>query len=248
MEQGNAVSSIIILSVFSAAIFATRFLQPQITAPYVKYAVPYLCWSLAILLAGVLLRRKGPLLKAVGITHQPLIGVAAALLFSLPMLIGFSVFFEFATPSVTTLLTKSLIPGFFEELFFRGFLVGSLIAIAGWRFLPAALIGAVIFGMGHWFQGATLVQAATAALFTAIGGLWFAWLFYRWSHNLWIVITLHTLMNGYWVLWQVDSTAIGGQAANLCRMATIVLSIAGTEWWVRRCRKRSLTPADSPET
>ena len=83
MEQGKAVSSIIILSLFSAAIFATRFLQPQITAPYVKYAVPYLCWSLAILLAGILLRQKGPLLKAIGIAHQPLIGVAAALLLSL---------------------------------------------------------------------------------------------------------------------------------------------------------------------
>ncbi|MFS1701282.1 CPBP family intramembrane glutamic endopeptidase [Alteromonas sp. AMM-1] len=237
MEKSQAISTAVILTAFTLAIFATKAIQPQVEATVIRYAVPYICWLVAMLIAGVLLKHRKHYIGAIGLMNQPLSGIAAGLLFSLPMGVGLAVFFEFSAPSITALVTKSLIPGFFEELFFRGFLVGLLIAMAGWRFVSAALIGAVIFGLGHWFQGATLVQAATASLFTAIGGLWFAWLFYRWGHNLWIVITLHTLMNAYWLLWQVDSTAIGNQMANLCRMATILLSIAGTEWYVRRYKR-----------
>ena len=94
--------------------------------------------------------------------------------------------------------------------------------------MPAALINAALFGIGHWFQGAMLAEAVMASLFTAVGGLWFAWLFVVWQHNLWLVVTLHTVMNACWAIWQVVTTAAGDQFANLLRLSTIMLSVVVT--------------------
>ena len=171
---------------------------------------------------------KHRLLAIIGLQSSPLEGILWACLFVSPMLLGFALTSEIAGLQPMLLVKKALLPGFFEELMFRGFLVGMLISVANWRFLPAACINALLFGTGHWFQGATATQALMASLFTAIGGLWFAWLFVAWMRNLWLVAMLHVLMNACWVIWQVDNTAIGGQLANILRMATIFLSIIVT--------------------
>lgn len=189
-------------------------------------------WMLTIAACWPLLGKR--LFSITGLSSSARVGVLWGLVFVSPMLLGFALSDAPAQFAPSLLVTKALLPGFLEELMFRGFLVGMLISVAGWRLLPAALINAVVFGIGHWFQGATVTEALMASVFTGIGGLWFAWLFVVWQHNLWLVVTLHTVMNACWVTWQVDTTAVGDQFANLLRLSTIILSVVLTLLLQRR--------------
>ena len=189
-------------------------------------------WMLTIAACWPLLGKR--LFSITGLSSSARVGVLWGLVFVSPMLLGFALSDAPAQFAPSLLVTKALLPGFLEELMFRGFLVGMLIRVAGWRLLPAALINAVVFGIGHWFQGATVTEALMASVFTGIGGLWFAWLFVVWQHNLWLVVTLHTVMNACWVTWQVDTTAVGDQFANLLRLSTILLSVVLTLLLQRR--------------
>ena len=189
-------------------------------------------WMLTIAACWPLLGKR--LFSITGLSSSARVGVLWGLVFVSPMLLGFALSDAPAQFAPSLLVTKALLPGFLEELMFRGFLVGMLISVAGWRLLPAALINAVVFGIGHWFQGATVTEALMASVFTGIGGLWFAWLFVVWQHNLWLGVTLHTVMNACWVTWQVDTTAVGDQFANLLRLSTIILSVVLTLLLQRR--------------
>lgn len=228
--------SFVIISLFYLSTHLTGWLNAagvfQQSPEWVRHYVPYGIWTLTII--GFFIFLPDDIFKVTGLGAPVLKGLWLACVFVSPMVIGFVITSELATFSPLSLLDKALLPGFFEELMFRGFLVGTLICVAKWHFLPAALVSAVLFGVGHWFQGATPVEALLASVFTGVGGLWFAWLFIRWDHNLWLVASLHTMMNACWVLWDVDTSAIGGNLANLLRMLTIVLSIAVTAIYSRR--------------
>lgn len=223
MTSRKFIYSVLILAVFYVATHISSWIPPQYRP---GYGFPYIIWILTIAACWPLLGKR--LFSITGLSSSAGVGVLWGLVFVSPMLIGFALSAAPAHFSPAMLVTKALLPGFLEELMFRGFLVGMLIRVAGWRLLPAALINAVLFGIGHWFQGATVTEALMASVFTGIGGLWFAWLFVVWQHNLWLVVTLHTVMNACWVIWQVDTTAAGDQFANLLRLSTIMLSVVVT--------------------
>jgi hypothetical protein len=46
----------------------------------------------------------------------------------------------------------------------------------------------------------------------------------RWE-NLWVPIFIHALMNGWWQIFEVDDTALGGYLANIARLIVIAISI-----------------------
>ncbi|MBR9792090.1 MAG: CPBP family intramembrane metalloprotease [Gammaproteobacteria bacterium] len=229
MTSRKLTYSLFILATF----YIVTHLSQWIPSQYLPdYGFSYITWILSIAACWPLLGKR--LFSITGLSSSAEVGVLWGLVFVSPMLIGFAVSDAPAQFAPTMLVTKALLPGFLEELMFRGFLVGMLIKVAGWRLLPAALVNAVLFGIGHWFQGATFTEALMASVFTGIGGLWFAWLFVAWRHNLWLVATLHILMNACWVIWQVDTTAIGSQYANLLRLSTMILSITATIFMQRR--------------
>ncbi|HCA75043.1 MAG TPA: hypothetical protein DGF36_05655 [Alteromonas sp.] len=223
MTSRKLTYSLLILAVFYIATHISSWVPAQYRS---DYGFSYMIWILTIAACWPLLGKR--LLSITGLSSSVRVGVLWGLVFVSPMLVGFTFSDAPAQFAPALLVTKALLPGFLEELMFRGFLVGMLIRVAGWRWLPAALINAALFGIGHWFQGATLAEAVMASLFTAVGGLWFAWLFVVWQHNLWLVVTLHTVMNACWVIWQVDTTAAGDQFANLLRLSTIMLSVVVT--------------------
>ena len=238
--------SFVIISLFYISTHLTGWLNAagvfQQSPEWVRFYLPYAIWTLTII--GFFTFFPKDIFKVTGLGAPVLKGLLMACVFVSPMVIGFLVTSELAAISPSILINKALLPGFFEELMFRGFLVGALICLAKWHFLPAALVSAVLFGIGHWFQGATPVEALLASVFTGVGGLWFAWLFVRWNHNLWLVASLHTMMNACWVIWDVDNTAIGGNVANILRMSTIVLSIAVTVVYSRRMASQRFTAAN----
>ncbi|RDZ27248.1 CPBP family intramembrane glutamic endopeptidase [Lysobacter silvisoli] len=134
----------------------------------------------------------------------------------------------------SAVLRQALLSGVGEELLYRAFLFGLLFRYAGWGFLPAALVSALYFGANHLYQGQGLADSAAIFALTALGGLWFSWLYVEWRWNLWLPIGLHVLMNLYWDLFAVSDTALGPMAANLLRFAVIGLSLALTLRYARR--------------
>ena len=124
-----------------------------------------------------------------------------------------------------------------EEFLFRGFLFGILFRKLGWGFIPASVLGAVIFASGHLYQAGSFLEGIGIFMVTFMGAAWFAWLFIEWDENLWIPIFLHTLMNLSWVLFDVGGNALGDSQTNLYRAITIVLSVATTI--VRNIRKKN---------
>lgn len=87
--------------------------------------------------------------------------------------------------------------GFLEELCFRGLLLGSLLRV--WkvdkRFLPAALVAGLVFGLAHGFNvlsGADPVQTVLQVLQTIVVGIFFSAVYIR-CGNLWPLIFYHTL-------------------------------------------------------
>ena len=128
--------------------------------------------------------------------------------------------------------------GIFEELVYRGFVFGQLFRYARWGFLPAALLTALAFGSLHLYQGHDPVSALTAFGITALGSIFFSWLYVEWNYNLWGVIWLHTLMNLPWIVFRVSTSgAVGDTGANALRLCTIILAIGLT---VAYKRKRGL--------
>ena len=105
---------------------------------------------------------------------------------------------------------------------------GILFRKVGWGFIPASIFGAVIFGLGHLYQGSTPAETLGIFFVTSMGALWFAWLFIEWNENLWIPIFLHILMNLSWTLFDVGGNALGDFYTNFFRIITIAVTVVAT--------------------
>ena len=95
-------------------------------------------------------------------------------------------------------LALSLTAGLCEELLYRGYLIAYL--ERGIGLVPAVIVGAMIFGFGHLYQG------RRGMLTTALVGLVFGVIF-RVSGSLWIAMALHALADAHsghlaWVAWR----------------------------------------------
>lgn len=173
--------------------------------------------------------RKGVLTR-IGLRDRDLVGVLYGFLFTLPMLVGFA-FIGKADVSSWTLdlvIISALLPGFFEEFFYRGFVFGELFKRAKWGFLLAAGFNGLVFGLAHIWQGNSVGETIGVFMVTFGGAAWFAWLYVEWRNNLWLPISLHVFMNLYWSLFEIESNALGGVWANVFRGLTIAISIIYT--------------------
>ncbi len=122
-------------------------------------------------------------------------------------------------------VVPTLVAGFFEEYFFRGFLFGILFRKLKWGFVPASILGGIIFGIGHLYQSSTLIETIGIFAITTMGAIWFSWLYTEWENNLWVPIFLHILMNLSWILFEVSDNVLGGLYTNFFRIITIALTI-----------------------
>jgi len=191
-----------------------------------RYLVPLL---IAFAATWYLHRRVKTLPSAWGLGSGLLTGVSTAFIFCFPMLLGYAFLSGFTIRlSWESFLFGCVMAAIFEELLFRGFLFGQLFRYGGWGFIPAGLLSAFIFGAGHLYQSNEIFGALSVFLITALGGMWFAWLYIEWNFNLWISIFMHFFMNLWWTAFNVDESATGGLLANVFRITTIALSIIYT--------------------
>lgn len=204
------------LLIFVAVIYGSMLLGPALVAGW--------------LFAG----KRIP--SALGLDRSLLVGFAFALAITSVMLIYFALTSSFAPPDdpVQTLLRGAVLPGVGEELFYRAFLFGFLFRFARWGFLPAALLVAVLFGAAHLYQGSNAGEALAIFAITALGAVWFAWLYTEWNFNLWVPAGFHLLMNAWWELFDVSDSALGPMGANVVRLLVIALSVVCTVLVVKR--------------
>lgn len=71
----------------------------------------------------------------------------------MPMLLGALLFFKFNQQiDIENLIAGTIIAGFMEELYFRGFQFGQLFRKTDLGFIPSIFLGALIFAPGHLYQ------------------------------------------------------------------------------------------------
>ena len=140
--------------------------------------------------------------------------------------------------TVSSLFFLGVFAPFAEEVTYRGMAIGALMGWAGWRFGPAALLPAVVFGFAHAAQGDGLQESAMIAAITAVGGLFFGWLYLRFGRNLWPAIVMHVGINLLWNMFDFGANAVGDVLGNVLRAASVLGAIAfairGRAWLERR--------------
>jgi len=239
MKQNKYTGSVLIIITFLFAFYGQRFLGryfPIEFTTYIGKALYTYAWWLvpSSIVIGLLYGFKN-LHKEFGLYKGLFTGLAFAAITVAPMLISSAITGELNRDmNPGELIHKTVLAGLMEELFFRAFLFGILFRKLGWGFIPASILGAVIFGIGHLYQASSFAEAGGIFLVTAMGAVWFSWLFIEWNKNLWVPVFLHILMNMSWILFDVSNNALGGFSTNLFRITTIALTIIITIIYKRK--------------
>lgn len=127
--------------------------------------------------------------------------------------------------SLQTIIINTISSAFFEEVIFRAFLFGILYRFTRLGFLSSVFLGSLLFGLAHLYQSDDVNELIGIFSITFLGSVLFSWIYAEWNFNLWTVIFLHCLMNLYWLIFDVDTNALGGTYANIFRFLTVFLSI-----------------------
>ena len=201
----------------------------------ISHVLTYIIFGIPFYLGTLIIHPKILLIKSLNLNKSILSSFVFAVICTLPMFIGFTFLFEpnFEI-SLDTVLISVISAGFFEELFFRGFLFGEVFKNTKLGFIPAVFFGAVYFGLLHLYQSNELDKLIGIFLITFLGSILFAWLLAEWNFNIWIPVFLHMLMNLAWELFSISDNALGGIYSNVFRFLTIVLVITLTIWYKKR--------------
>jgi membrane protease YdiL (CAAX protease family) len=240
MKKSLLINALLLIITFLIAYYGHKAFSMIVPfsaeEPILKIIVYYLLWLVPSLLFVVYLFGSKNALEVIGLKKGFLTGLTFSLITVLPMLLSSAIFGKIDTSlEPLALLQKTLLAGVMEEYLFRGFLFGLLFSKFGWGFIPASILGAFIFGMGHIYQGNNLSESVGVFMITGMGALWFAWLYVEWDNNLWVPIFLHMLMNLSWALFDISDNAIGAPIANLFRIITIALTVVIT---IRNSKKQ----------
>lgn len=194
-----------------------------------SYFLAYVLVGLPIFIFTGIINKSRDIFKYLGLRANLLKGFVLSFSFALPMLVGG--FFQFGLSNdleSTRLIAGTLFAGFFEELYFRGYLFGQLYQKTRLGFIPAIIVCSLIFALGHLYQSAEPDIISGVFLTTFMGSVLFAWLYAEWKFNLWVPILLHTFMNLSWALFAMGENALGSPYANLYRGLTIAFAIIAT--------------------
>lgn len=201
----------------------------------VSHTLAYLTLGIPIFIGVHFIHRDISFLHKLGLDKSALKGIGYSLLFTLPMFIGYAVVFSFNSGfSFDTFYIRTIAAGLFEELYFRAFLFGMLFRFSRIGFIPAVLIGALLFGAVHLYQSQDFGISIGIFLTTFMGAVLFAWLYSEWDYNLWMPVFLHLFMNLAWLLFDVSDNAFGNLWGNVFRYSTVAFAIIFTITQKRR--------------
>ena len=193
-----------------------------------SHILSYILVGIPLLVGARLINPDIKITHSLGLNGNVARGFSFALLFTLPMFIGYALTFDFAGFNLDSFLTGAFAAGFFEELYFRAFLFGMIYRYTKFGFFPSIIIGALWFGSVHLYQSQDPEILIGIFMTTFLGAILFAWLYSEWKFNLWIPIFMHLLMNFAWMLFDVSDNALGNTWGNVFRYSTIALAIIFT--------------------
>ena len=192
----------------------------------ISHILAYAIFGIPIFVGILLLHPKKNFFEALGLNGSFPKAVIFALICTLPMFIGYALFFNFNTElSWNDIFIGVLAAAFFEELYFRGFLFGQLYRYSRLGFILSVFLGALLFGLVHLYQSTDMSELILIFLITFIGGIIFAWILVEWGYNIWVPVFLHLFMNLSWELFAVSENAMGSTYANVFRLITVLLII-----------------------
>jgi len=199
----------------------------ELTNQYgISHIITYVISGIPLYLGTYAIINTKSIFESFGLNKSIIKGFIFSLLCTLPMFIGFSFLFDFNPHiSLNTFLISIVAAGFFEELFFRGFLFGQLYKYTKLGFIPAVFFGALYFGFIHLYQSTIILELIEIFLITFLGGIIFAWVYIEWNFNLWVPIFLHLLMNLSWEMFSVSDNVLGGVYSSVFRIISIGLII-----------------------
>jgi membrane protease YdiL (CAAX protease family) len=150
-------------------------------------------------------------------------GLLFGFIATLPFFIGLAAMHHIGELVWISIFYRAFFAPFSEELVIRAYGFGQLHRRCGWPVWLAILLTAALFGWGHVEKGNNFQEAAALFLLTGVGGVFFAWFYYRWD-SLWFPWTMHALMNFYWELFSVGDTALGGWFPFFLQGSTLLLA------------------------
>ena len=201
----------VIISILIIATFALTFFVPNFYA-YVIYgkdnfnALPYyfkvllcngtnllLCFLVTFYLATFSLKR---MLEMLGLNKGIAMAFILALSAALPHILGMQYLHGFNKEvSFTDIWIEGINPGYYEEILFRGFVIGILVRYAKWPAIIPLVLSSLLFAMGHLYQ-AHNISESIAVFFTAFAAGTGFYLFYKYTNwNLWFPLFLHSFMD-----------------------------------------------------
>ena len=201
----------------------------------ISYILTYIVAGTPLFIGSAIIHKDFKLFSHLGLNGNFITGFLVAVLFTLPMFIGGFIFFpvnyKITLPEIIKL---TICAGFFEELYFRGFLFGQFFKYTKLGFIPSVVAGALLFASGHLYQSTDIQILIGIFLTTFMGAIFFAWLYVEWNYNLWVPIFMHFLMNLSWEIFTVSENALGGVSSNVFRGLTIALAIVFTIKYKKR--------------
>ena len=234
-NQTNKVIILVVVS-FAAYYLLFSFFKPIKVAldtvtrqGLVSYILTYFIVGIPIFLGTFIIDKSTTVIKSLGLLTSILTAIWTSILFVLPMFAGGLFYFKFSRQiDIENLIAGTLIAGFMEELFYRGFLFGQLFRKTNFGFILSVFFSALFFAFGHLYQSQNINELIGIFMITFFGAVFFAWLYVEWNYNLWVPILTHTFMNLSWNLFEVDNTALGNITANIFRGLTILTAVLFT--------------------
>lgn len=212
-----------------------KWLFDHITQLGISHILAYLITGIPLFIGTLLMGKRTDFFQNLGLDKSLIQGFIFAVVCTLPMYIGFSTIFEFnPNIKINTVLIGVVSAGFFEELYYRGFLFGLPFRKTKLGFILSVFFGALYFGFLHLYQSTEVNELLGIFLITFLGGVLFAWVYAEWNFNIWVPVFLHMLMNLAWELFSVSDNALGGISSNVFRFLTIGLVIILTILYKKR--------------
>lgn len=213
-------------------VFFTSLNQYLISLLKIKslsYFLTYFIVGCPFFLGLLVIHKTENFFDSIGLNQGFVKGTLVAFICTLPMLMGYSLVFDFNSEITwNEILRGAFFAALFEELFFRGVLFGQLYRFTRLGFIPSIIIGAILFASGHLYQSQEITVLIGIFITTFLGAILFAWAYIEWGNNIWVPIGLHLFMNLFWMLFSAGDNALGGIYSNVFRLITIALIIIGT--------------------
>jgi membrane protease YdiL (CAAX protease family) len=183
----------------------------------------FLCFLVTFYLASFSFKK---MLEMLGLNKGIAIAFLLAFVAALPHLLGMQYLYGFNYGvSFADFWVEGIHPGYYEEILFRGFMIGILIRYAKWPAIIPLVLSSLLFAMGHLYQAHNIAESL-AVFCTAFGAGTGFYLFYKYTNwNLWFPLFLHSFMDTATTISNWQGTITMSLQDNIFRGITILLVI-----------------------